>query len=474
MAGPEKDGGTIHPPKPPLITPKTTTVSKATFPMSLETRLITNCPISTPDKPSTRYYVAATSIKPQKTVPTQPPHHDTTLCNTKNLPAPQHKNQSQKDEKNVLCYTDTPPPTTTTCLPSCPHLVNLSVNGKHNDRTQRTNTPAPRQYRLPKMGTKLNHIPPNTRKSTQLPSNFTPTTNVNPTAQKKMQIGTRLHDAPTINNSNNRKPVDYTPHITSKPANSDKMTHNPQRPTIMTRMPQHLLPISTPRSPLQHQLPNRIPWHAPKLTDRENFALHDHIQQEPPVQNMPPFATRLSLAPNPQISQINTPPPHVPTTATSHKPPEPTQDIFATLQDVLKNINKQLDQLLSTLVMPAQTSNSTTASVALSPITTHDPQSTLNYPGPTTTQFHVSTNLYDLLTVLPPTIYATFPHTKIYTSTSTKPTILQPIYSKKNTHSRHTYTHFHYQYPSTHCYIATRQPHTQDPPWYTKDLQKPP
>jgi len=197
MAGPEKDGGTIHPPKPPLITPKTTTVSKATFPMSLETRLITNCPISTPDKPSTRYYVA-TSIKPQKTVPTQPPHHDTTLCNTKNLPAPQHKNQSQKDEKNVLCYTDTPPPTTTTCLPSCPHLVNLSVNGKHNDRTQRTNTPAPRQYRLPKMGTKLNHIPPNTRKSTQLPSNFTPITNINPTAQKKMQIGTRLHDVPTI------------------------------------------------------------------------------------------------------------------------------------------------------------------------------------------------------------------------------------------------------------------------------------
>ncbi len=100
------------------------------------------------------------------------------------------------------------------------------------------------------------------------------------------------------------------------------------------------------------------------------------------------------------------------------------------------------------------------ASNSLYYLTMHDLQSTLSYPGPIITQFHISApNLYDLMTALLPTTYAILSNMQIYT----RPTILQPIYSKKNPHSHYTYMYVYYQHPSMKCYIAMLQLHTQDP-----------
>jgi len=118
--------------------------------MTLKARFNKIRPISVPGKPSTCHYIAD-HTKPQKTITTQPSHHDL----------------------NTLALTTTNSPANPSDPTNC------------NDPTQGTTQFASKNNQLPKMGTRLSSIKPATCKIIQKPCNLAQQNGVNPTVPQK-------------------------------------------------------------------------------------------------------------------------------------------------------------------------------------------------------------------------------------------------------------------------------------------------
>jgi len=107
-----------------------------------------------------------------------------------------------------------------------------------------------------------------------------------------------------------------------------------------------------------------------------------------------------------------------------------TQSMIMTIKGFLININKKLDQLLSTLPMPMHTSPKRKKDpYAASPSMAPDTQATLNYQDHVTNQLHMSPNLYDFMIALPPITYILgllLPNKQI----DTQPTTIRMIHSE--------------------------------------------
>jgi len=203
--------------------------------------------------------------------------------------------------------------------------------------------------------------------STQLPCNLIQLNDDNLTAQKTVPIGNQFDSIPTIANPHNPKPANYSNPPPQMKWHIIPATVNDNVPTSTLNF-HHTVHTSSPALkwhsllyPKTHQSPEFPP--APALTPEPAtcFITFHNTQQELPMKNVLPLATSISHVShhqytNPQISQINTPLAHVPNTVTNHKPSKTIQDMFATLQGIFNNINKQLDHLLSTLALPTQAS----------------------------------------------------------------------------------------------------------------------